>query len=142
MLNKTSEVFEIAKNEIGVKEIPGEKHNARILEYHSAVTMKAKADEISWCAAFVNWCLLRGNVKGTSLANARSFLKWGVGVKDPQKGDICVFWRGSPESWQGHVGFYAGETKNYILVLGGNQGNEVCIKKYPKSQLIEFRRAA
>lgn len=140
MLSKTSEVFEIAKKEIGVKEIPGEKHNARILEYHSAVTMKAQADEIAWCAAFVNWCLKRGNVLGTSLANARSFLKWGVVVKDPQIGDICVFWRGSPTSLKGHVGFYAGQTKNYILVLGGNQGNEVCIKKYPKAQLIEFRR--
>ena len=143
---ETSEVlpvwYALAVKEIGVKEIPGSKHNARILEYHSAVSMKATADEVSWCSAFVNWCLKRGNVRGTNLANARSFLSWGKKVTDPKKGDICVFWRGAQDSWQGHVGFYAGETKSAIIVLGGNQGNEVCYKKYPKSQLLEFRRLA
>ncbi len=142
----TSEVlpawYAIAVKEIGVKEITGEKHNPRILEYHSTTSLKASTDEISWCAAFVNWCLKKANVRGTNLANARSFLTWGKSVTEPKKGDICVFWRGRVDSWQGHVGFYAGETSTHILVLGGNQGNEVCIKKYPKSQLLEFRRLA
>lgn len=142
----TSEVlpawYSFARMELGVKEVPGEKHNPRIIEYHSAVSMKAQADEVAWCAAFVNWCLKKANVRGTGLANARSFLLWGKKVTDPKKGDICVFWRGREDSWQGHVGFYAGEYGKYILVLGGNQGNEVSIKRYPKSQLLEFRRLA
>jgi uncharacterized protein (TIGR02594 family) len=142
----TSEVlpawYAIAVKEIGVKEIAGSKHNPRIIEYHSVTTLKSTSDEVAWCSAFVNWCLKKANVRGTNLANARSFLTWGKSVADPKKGDICVFWRGRVDSWQGHVGFYAGETKTHIKVLGGNQGNEVSYKNYPKSQLLEFRRLA
>jgi uncharacterized protein (TIGR02594 family) len=143
----TSEVlpewYEIAIKEIGVKEYPGSKHNARIIEYHQTCTMRATSDEIAWCAAFVNWCLLKGKSKGTNFANARSYLKWGVSsLKDPKKGDVCIFWRTSPDSTQGHVGFYAGETKDHILVLSGNQGNEVCIMKYSKTRLLDIRQAA
>lgn len=143
---ETSEVipawYMFAVREIGVKEIPGSKANSRIAEYHSTTTLKSTSDEVSWCSAFVNWCLKAANVRGTGLANARSFLTWGKKVTVPRKGDICVFWRESTDSWKGHVGFYAGETSRDIIVLGGNQGNQVCYKKYPKKQLLEFRRLA
>lgn len=39
----------------------------------------------------------------------------------------------------GHVGFYVGETKYHYLILGGNQSNSVCVKKYRKSRLLGFR---
>ena len=136
-------VIEIAKKELGVKEIAGGKHNARIIEYHKTCTMKAESDEVSWCAAFVNWCLIQANLRGTNLANARSYLKWGVSYLDkPEIGDICVFWRGSKESTQGHVGFYMGENETHISVLGGNQGNAVSIMDYPKIRLLDIRRTA
>lgn len=142
---KTSEVlpawYEIAIKEIGVKEIPGDKHNPRIIEYHQATELKASLDEISWCAAFVNWCLNQAGVKGTNKANARSFSSWGIpAFNGPKKGDVCVFWREKPTSWKGHVGFYVGETSEHYIILGGNQGNEVCIREYPKFQLIDIRR--
>lgn len=41
------------------------------------------------------------------------------------RGAVCVFWRGSPASWQGHVGFVAGEDKEAVHVVGGNQGNAI-----------------
>lgn len=133
--------YQIALKELGVREIKGNAHNARILEFHKATSYKATADEVAWCSAFVNWCLKEAGIEGTNNAAARSFLRWGEATKTPKKGDICVFKRGS-SPWQGHVGFYAGETETHILVLGGNQGDEVCIKKYPKEQLIEIRRVA
>lgn len=133
--------YEIAVNEIGVKEVPGSANNPRIIEYHQATELKASLDEVSWCAAFVNWCLNKAFIKGTYKANARSFCQWGTRVTDaPKKGDICVFWREKPTSWKGHVAFYVGETKEHYIVLGGNQGNEVCIREYPKFQLIDIRR--
>ena len=134
--------YAIAVKEIGVKEVPGSKANARIVEYHAATTLKSTSDEVSWCSAFVNWCLKQANVRGTGLANARSFLAWGKKADVPRKGDICVFWRESEDSWKGHVGFYAGETLTSIIVCGGNQGNEVSYKKYPKKQLLDIRRLA
>lgn len=141
MKNQTSEVFEIAIKEFGITEDPI-KQNPRIIEYHSATSLKASTDEISWCAAFVNWCLNQKKIKGTGLANARSFLKWGEETTRPTLGDICVFWRGKKDSWQGHVGFYAGETNTHIIVFGGNQDNRVCFKLYPKTNLLSIRHYA
>lgn len=144
MNRETSEVlpahYLIALKEVGVKEIKGEAHNKRIIEYHSATDLGATEDEISWCAAYVNWCLKQAHRKGTNKANARSFLDWGDIVLTPKKGDIVIFWRVSKTGWQGHVGFFVEETKDYILVLGGNQNNEVNFSHCKKSQLLGYRR--
>lgn len=132
--------YKKALGELGVKEISGNAHNKRILEYHTATILQASEDEISWCAAFVNWCLRETHCKGTNKANARSFLDWGNIVLEPKKGDVVIFWRNNRNSWQGHVGFFVEETKDSILVLGGNQGNEVNFSHYKKSQLLGYRR--
>lgn len=132
----------LVEKEKNVKEILGRKHSPRILEYHQATDLKATEDEVSWCSSFVNWCLKQNGIKGTNKANARSFLEWGkkVPVTTPKVGDIVVFWRGDKDGWLGHVGFYAGEKEDKILVLGGNQGNEVNFSYYKKSQLLGYRR--
>ena len=141
--NKTvlNDVFEVAKKYIGVKEIAGEKHNPVIVNFFKNTTGKEYGDEVSWCSAFVSSCLQEAGFKHTGKLNARSYLTYGVSVKNnPKQGDIVVFWRNSPESWEGHVGFYAGENEKNILVLGGNQGNQVSIAEYPKSRLLDIRR--
>ena len=131
--------YEIAKSQLGVKEILGGKHNSKILEYHMAGGGYT-SDEIAWCSSFVNWCLNKAATAGTRSSAARSFLNWGVSIDNPEIGDVVVFYRGSKSGWQGHVGFYAGEKKNKILVLGGNQGNSVCYQYYSKSKLLGYRR--
>jgi uncharacterized protein (TIGR02594 family) len=130
----------IAKHEMesGVEEINGERHNPRILEYHQTTTLKATDDETAWCSSFVNWCIEMSGYKGTDSAAAQSWLKWGKPLGEPKEGCIVVFKRGK-KPWQGHVGFYAGMNGNHILVLGGNQGNEVNISSYPKSRLLGYR---
>jgi len=129
----------IALKEIGVKEIPGKEHNPRVLEYQQACTLKAADDETAWCSSFVNWCVQKSGWVPTHKANARSWLKWGYKTRVPQRGAVVVFWRGSPSSWKGHVGFFIKENAKYIWVLGGNQNNKVCIRKYPREKLLQFR---
>lgn len=124
--------FEIALNEIGTKEIQGKDHNERIIEYHSTTTLKAQEDEISWCSSFVNWCLKQCGVDHTKSAAARSWEKWGEKIDEPKIGDIVVF-RRVDSSWAGHVGFFVAQDKERILVLGGNQSNDVCFQWYKKS---------
>jgi uncharacterized protein (TIGR02594 family) len=131
--------FEIAKKEIGIHEFKNG-DNPRILEYHQATELKATADEISWCAAFVNWCLKESGEQGTNKADARSFLGWGIPVVNPKEGDIVVFWRGQKQGWQGHVAFFVSQDDDGICVLGGNQHDKVCYSVYPKYQLLGFRR--
>lgn len=132
--------FKIAKQELGEKEIRGGKHNPRIIEYHSATSLQASTDEIPWCASFCNWVLKQSGIKGTNSARARSFLTWGKKTDKPRKGDIVVFWRGSPDSASGHVAFYVERVNSeYISVLGGNQSDSVCVSHYKSDRVLSYR---
>lgn len=137
--------FEYAKLELGTTEVLGPESNDRIVEYLSTALRRYHKhidDKIPWCSAFVNWCHVQAGIKGTNNAAARSWLDWGVEVEwPPAPGDVVVLWRNSKNGYKGHVGFYVGETKTHIKILGGNQGNKVCIASYPKTRLLGYRRA-
>lgn len=130
--------MQFAIQEYGQKEVAGAKNNARIVLYHS-VAGGAKDDETAWCSAFANWCMVQAGFQGTGRANARSWLDWGaMCLAKPVFGAVTVFSR-PPKAWQGHVAFYVGENQARILVLGGNQGNRVCVGSYPRSRLLGYR---
>jgi uncharacterized protein (TIGR02594 family) len=138
-----SKLLEIAIAEIGVKEILGPHHNSTILQYaHEAGFDWVNDDETPWCSIFVNWCAHKAGLNASGKANARSWLLVGMPVENPEPGDIVVFWRGSIDSWQGHVGFFMGFDRSgeRIYTLGGNQGNQVSISAYPANKLLGFRR--
>ena len=132
----------IALSQIGTKEIPGHRDNREILKYFNETGFDGKKlkDETAWCSAFMNWVALKSGLDYPNKLNARSWLKIGWEVKQPQIGDIVVFWRGSKQGWKGHVGLFIREEKGYIYCLGGNQSNEVNIKPYLKTQLLQYRR--
>ena len=123
----------------GVHEVSGAQHNPRILEYHQTTSLGASTDETAWCSAFVNWCIRQAGVVGTNRANARSWLSWGHALVTPRYGCVTVLWRGAPNGWQGHVGFYIRETGSHVYMLGGNQGNAVNVRPYPKRRLLGYR---
>jgi uncharacterized protein (TIGR02594 family) len=125
--------FRLAKSEVGVKEIPGSQHNERIVEYGEYVDLIIRDDETAWCATFVGFVLYSAGLEGTRSAAARSYMQWGEETKDPQPGDLAVFWRVARNAWQGHVGFVVEVDKknNRVLVLSGNQDNMVNEKWYP-----------
>ena len=130
-----------AMTQAGIKEIVGNDDNPEILKYFDEIGfdgVKLK-DETSWCSAFINWVMKSIGQPYTGNLTARSWLNWGVKTDDPETGDIVVFWRNSPTSWQGHVAFYLREDSQYIFVLGGNQGNQVSIMPYHKSRVLGFR---
>jgi uncharacterized protein (TIGR02594 family) len=77
---------------------------------------------------------------GTGNASARSWLEWGgVSLDFPVYGCVVVLWRGSKNGALGHVGFFVGMQGPKLLLLGGNQGNEVSIRPYPKERVIGLR---
>lgn len=131
--------YKIAKKEIGVKEVAGEEHSPRILEYHSTTLLRANRDEVPWCSAFVNWCVLQCGINGTNDAMARSWLDWGEELKQPEPGCIVVLWRKRRDSVFGHVGFYVAHDDENVFILGGNQGNRVCIKPYALNYVLGYR---
>jgi uncharacterized protein (TIGR02594 family) len=73
---------------------------------------------------------------------AKDWMKVGTPVKEPQPGDIVVFWRGKQKGWQGHVGFFikADKAKNLIYVFGGNQDGAVCLKPFTTEKVLGYRR--
>lgn len=129
----------IAAAEQGVAEVPGSTSSARIAEYLRSTLLDevlARTDETPWCSAFVNWCVERAGYEGTDSAWARSWLKWGRTLETPTPGCIAVFTRGASN---GHVAFFVSESESHIQVLGGNQGNRVCIAEYARDRLLGYR---
>jgi len=132
------EIYQIAKLEKGVSEIPGAANNERIVGYHESTSIGRSDDEVPWCSSFVNWCCEAAGYVGTDSPAARSWLKWGRPVAEPYEGCIVVLKRGT-SSWQGHVGFFVKENERSIWVLGGNQSNQVNISRYSKSKVLGYR---
>lgn len=90
-----------------------------------------------WCGDFVETCIAVTMPTEPLPANpyaAINFMKFGIACA-PQYGAILVFWRGTPNGWQGHIGFYVGEDATHYHVLGGNQSNAVTITRIAKDRL-------
>lgn len=132
----------LALSQAGIKEIVGrDKNNPVIVNYAKEIGHSwVKDDETAWCSIFVNWVAMKSGLERSGKLNARSWLKVGEPVKEPKMGDVVVLWRESKDSWKGHVGFFIRETKNWIYILGGNQGNQVKTAAYRKDRLLEYRR--
>lgn len=130
----------LAREEIGLKEVTGGKHNPNIVRMFEEIGQpQFKDDETAWCAAFVGAMLERAGIRSSRSAAARSYMNWGRPIDKPVPGCIVVFWRGKKDGWQGHVGFYVGETAKMIKVLSGNQSNAVNVSNYSKDQLLGYR---
>ena len=105
--------------------------NPIIMEFFNAVDNRepSKGDERAWCAAFVNWCLMRARTdrsdasaltSRTRSPAAVSFKKFGIATQTPRYGDLVVLER-KDSNWRGHVGFFVSQTDDTVMVLGGNQ---------------------
>ncbi len=139
--------FDIAQRFIGVKEIPGQEDDPRVLAMLRLDAEWPEGDEVPWCSAFVNYvCWLLRLPRSKSL-RARSWLSVGAATEEPEVGfDVAILKRGGPDQpgpevikAQGHVGFYAGEAGEGVLVLGGNQGDAVNIKLFPWNRVLGIR---
>jgi uncharacterized protein (TIGR02594 family) len=129
-----------AEGELGVRETPGPKSTPRVIEYRSIGKTPIAGDDsvISWCAIFVNAALEASSIRGSGNAAARGFMKWGRKLDRPLEGCLVVL--ATPGStWQGHVGFYVGETATHVRLLGGNQGDAVSRALFNKSRILGYR---
>lgn len=136
--------FNLAKQDLGTWEW-AEGHNPKVVKYFKDVGHAwVKDDETAWCAAFVGAMLKRSGLPHTGKLNARSYLNWGepVALDDAQPGDVVVFSRGDRNGWQGHVAFFVRKEGSKIVVLGGNQKNQVNEKPYAATRLLGIRRIA
>ncbi|MBU0778031.1 TIGR02594 family protein [Patescibacteria group bacterium] len=135
------EMLKLALSFYGLKEIPGEENNPKILKFFKEIGQGwVQDDETSWCSSYINWCAYKTGMEYTGKLDARSWLRVGYGVVDPSLGDVVVYWRDKPNSWKGHVGLFINKQGSEIYTLGGNQSNMVNISPYPLNRLLGYRR--
>jgi uncharacterized protein (TIGR02594 family) len=124
--------------ELGQSEIFGSQDNPRIIFYHSFTDYGAKDDETPWCSSFMCAAHEETGHKSTRSAAAISWATWGI-PGDGKIGDIAVFRRKGGH----HVAFVhidVDKASKFVMVLGGNQANKVCVETYRIEDLICFRR--
>lgn len=127
---------------LGTREKPGRGSNEAILGWaHDLEILSYNDDDIPWCGLFVTH-RIGSQLPDETLPNnplgARAWEKFGLKAT-PQLGAVMVFWRGSPTSGLGHVGFYWAEDDEAYHILGGNQSNAVTITRLARSRLLRAR---
>jgi uncharacterized protein (TIGR02594 family) len=146
--------LQIARSYIGVIEIPGPQHNPTIQKWNRRLKASWGDDETPWCGTFVAACLDEAGLPIIGQwASSRAWNQYGARLQADRlaPGAIMVFWRGSPQSWQGHVGFYVGEDPTHYHILGGNQSERdpatgrlkhtggVNVMRIPKARFVGAR---
>lgn len=116
----------VARSQLGLKEIPGAKHNPKILEYWAAAKASwFKDDETPWCGGFIAYVMVKSGIAPPKDApRAISWASWGKSCL-PQVGAVGV----KKRTGGNHVFLIVGITsdRKYYKCLGGNQGNMVSI---------------
>jgi uncharacterized protein (TIGR02594 family) len=143
MIVREPKWLEWARSQIGVSEIAGPADNPKIVRYFHLSGLTGSPfldDETPWCAAFVGAALASTGLTGTHSAAARSYERWKEGkVLDvPVLGSIVVMHRAPPKPGLGHVGFLIGANAQFVDILGGNQGDQVNVRRFTRSRVICF----
>lgn len=137
----------IARRSIGVREIPGPRHAPGVMAMVGRAAgwlgIRVADDETPWCGTFVAACMADAGFtppRGFIGVRARAWADWGTPislmVRFPPLGAIAVFGR----TGGGHVGFITGIYGNGDLqILGGNQGNAVNERRFPRTRLVAVR---
>ena len=135
----TINAIDIAKKYLGLEEC---RDREALIKLFSLAGLRVDPETTPWCAAFVNSIEHLCGREGTGRLNARSFLNYGeeVDIDEAVPGDICVFTRANSPTL-GHVAYYYDSVdENTIKVLGGNQGDKVCIENHSLDNLLSVRR--
>jgi uncharacterized protein (TIGR02594 family) len=136
--------YQLAERFVGTGEAPGLLSNPQILAMLRLDAAWASGDEIPWCSAFVNYIAWLLRLPRSKSLAARSWLEVGTPVPrlaDARQGfDVVVLSR-DPSPTAGHVGFFSavGTAPDTIYLLGGNQGDRVCVAPFPASRILGVR---
>lgn len=135
--------YDLAMRFVGTKEVSGAISNPLILAMLKLDNDWPEDDSTTpWCAAFTSFvCWLLRLPRSKSLA-AKSWLGVGrpVSLTEAHVGFDVVILNRSDSPTAGHVGFYAGQDKDRVYVLGGNQGDAVSVAMFHVERIAGIRR--
>lgn len=132
--------LDIAEGQLGTREFAGKASNPEVTKYFAATTKGAATpDSVPWCSAFANWVMDQAGYHGTRLANARSWLDWGMIIEEPKVGCIAVLESMDRGPKAGHVGFFVAGLPHRVILLGGNQLDGVCRREFGIGRVLGYR---
>ena len=131
---------------IGTREVPGAANNPVIMAWGNRLGARVlgiayAADSVPWCGLFAAHCVTQAGLKPPPISiRAKAWASWGDGLSlvatRPPLGAIAVFGRDGG----GHVGFVDSVNADGSLnILGGNQGDAVNVRRFPRARLIALR---
>lgn len=142
-MRKNDEMIEWLEAYKGVKEVPGDANNPLILELARIQGLShITADAQNWCGVALGFAVLgAGGIPPANYTIASNWRTWGAPVFKPIRGDVCVIKGPNPDDFIGwHVGLYVTDTDDSVILLGGNQVDEIREFPYAKSRVDSFRR--
>ena len=126
-----------ARKHIGLKETLGPKTNGVISGWLTKLKAWWSDDTTPWCGTFAATCVSSAGLPiPKDWYRAKAWLDLPVAINRPAYGCVVVFSR----EGGGHVGFVVGKDQHgNLMVLGGNQGDMVCIKPFPPGRVAGYR---
>lgn len=127
-----------ARKHIGLREVVGVKHQPVIQRWLAELGAWWRDDETPWCGVFAAHCVqLAGYPTPKNWMRAKAWADYrpDAMLSRPAYGCIVVFGRVGG----GHVGFVVGrDPVGRLMVLGGNQGNQVSIRAFDPSRVMAY----
>jgi len=116
-----------AISELGNGETDGNNKGPDIKRYNNGY-------EAAWCAGFVSYILEESNVGLFEYSLSAKAIYNEANRKNritaiPKAGDLIIFHRGNPKSWQAHIGIIEKVDKDYIYTIEGNVGKFPAVVK-------------
>jgi uncharacterized protein (TIGR02594 family) len=135
-----------AHKDLGLRELVAGDLNPEVRAYfkHTRFPPEMITKKTAWCAAAICAWLERAGYRSPRTARASGFARYGTAVElqRAQRGDIVVFGKADPDAGgSGHVALlWHPQSASEWQVLGGNQGNRVCIALRPVARVVAVRR--
>jgi len=140
--------LEVARRCIGITEKPGTANNPQIMRgpqiiaaaYPDMASYCANytADSIAWCGLAVAFFVTSAGYRPVYGADdvhrflyAAAWKDWGVKLSGPKQGAIIVL--------DHHVALYERTEGSNVVLLGGNQSDQIKESKFAKSAILAIR---
>ena len=135
-------VVQLRSEELGrpASERAAQEHTREVVPLSDGDNGRDSWPVTAWCAAFVNWCLTRSGAPRHGPGTAGAWLRFGTPLPTPVYGCVAVLPPDrSTGSSTGHVAFYVETQGEFVVLLGGNQGDVVSTMSVPSDRVQGYR---